>query len=473
MAGIQGFRGRQLRRGDEGYDAARTLYNAMIDRRPALIAQCEDAGDVARAIAHARRRGLPLAVKAGGHSVAGACLNDGGVVVDVSPLKEIAVDRSRRVARVGAGVLWGELDRATQEHGLATTGGRVSTTGVAGFTLGGGSGWLERSYGLSCDNLIAVELVTAAGEHVRATATENADLFWALHGGGGNFGVATAFEFRLHEVGPEVFSGLALYDPRDARELARAVRDFHENGPVEAGVAFGHAPARAEYDFLPAEWRDRVVFFLAGMWNGAPGEGERALRPLIEAAEPIADLFGTYPYVEFQRMIDDPPGFRNWWTAEYLHELADEAIDALCAYSEQIPSGYSQMFVVAWGGAVASPEPGPLAGRDAAYVVHPFCMWKERARDAEHIAWGKRVREVCAPWATGATYLNFIGDEGGERVRAAFGQAYERLVQVKTAWDPDNVFSGNQNIEPAAAPVARRRVVRGGATLAGSPSRRA
>ena len=292
---IDGFDGRQLRPRDSGYDEARSLYNAMIDRRPALIAQCVDSADVARAIAYARRAELPLAVKAGGHSVAGVCLNDGGVVIDVSPLTEIAVEPERRVARVGAGVRWGELDGATQAHSLATTGGRVSTTGVAGLTLGGGSGWLERSYGLSCDNLLAVELVTAVGELVRASETENPELFWALHGGGGNFGVATAFEFRLYPVGPEVYSGLAVYDPADAGQLIHAIRDFHDGGPPQAGVAFGHAHRPDEYDFLPEEWRTRVVFLVVAMWNGAPAEGARALRPLIDAAEPIADLFGATP----------------------------------------------------------------------------------------------------------------------------------------------------------------------------------
>ena len=453
MGPIHGFQGQQLTPRDGGYDEARTVYNAMIDRRPALIARCEGPEDVARAIAYARRRGLPLAVKGGGHSVSGACLNDGGVVIDVGPMREITVDPRLRTARAGAGLRWGEFDVATQEHGLATTGGRVSTTGVAGLTLGGGSGWLERSYGLACDNLIAVELVTADGELVRASAVENPDLFWALHGGGGNFGVATAFEFRLHPVGPEVYGGLAVYDPADARELTRAIRDFHDGGPTRAGMAFGHAPAREEYDFLPAEWRDRLTFLLVGMWNGPAPEGELMLRPLIEAAEPIADLFGTYPYTEFQRMIDDPPGFRNWWTAEYVNELTDEAVEALCAYGERIPAGYSQSFVIPWGGAVAAGGDGatPLANRDAAYVVHPFCLWKEPARDGEHVAWGRRVRQAMGRWSTGATYLNFIGNEGEDRVRAAFGASYERLVEVKTAWDPGNVFRGNQNIRPAGA----------------------
>ena len=456
MPALDGFEGRLLRPEDDGYDEARALYNMMIDRRPALIAQCAGPDDVARAIAHARDEGLPLAVKAGGHSVAGMSLVEGGVVVDLCLLKEVEVDPERRVVRAGGGVHWGELDRATQEHGLATTGGRVSTTGVAGLTLGGGSGWLERSYGLACDNLAAVELVTAGGERIRAGESENPELFWALHGGGGNFGVATALELRLHPVGPDVFSGLAVYDPRHARDLVRAVRDFHEGGPAEAGLAFGHAPAREEYDFLPEEWRDRLIFLLVGMWNGAPEEGERALRPLIDAAEPIVDLFGVYPYVEFQKMIDDPPGFRNWWTAEYVNQLPDEALEILCAYGEEIPRGASQLFSIPWGGAVASPGVDtPLANRDAAYVIHPFCLWTDPAHDAEHVAWGKKVREVFEPWATGVTYLNFIGDEGEDRIRKAFGDAYDRLVEVKTAWDPENVFRGNQNIQPARVGVSR------------------
>jgi FAD/FMN-containing dehydrogenase len=446
---IDHFEGRQLQSGDDGYDEARTVYNAMVDRRPALIAQCAGPDDVARAIAYARRRGLSLAVKAQGHSVAGMSLNDEGVVLDVSPLTEIAVDPERRIARVGAGARWADFDQAAQAHGLATTGGRVSTTGVAGLTLGGGSGWLERSYGLACDNLVAVELVTAEGDLVRASESENAELFWALHGGGGNFGVATAFEFRLHPVGPQIYAGLAVYDPREARSLVRAIRDFHDGGSPQAGLAFGHAPARAQYDFLPEEWRTRTVFLLVGMWNGHPEEGRRALRPLIESAEPVADLFGTYPYVEFQRSIDDPPGFRNWWTAEYLTELPDEAIDGLCSYGESIPAGYSQLLVVPWGAGVSVPDgTTPLANRDATYVIHPFMLWTEPERDRELVDWGRRVRDVFAPWATGGTYLNFIGDEGPDRVRAAFGSSYDRLCAVKTAWDPHNVFRGNQNIRP-------------------------
>ena len=453
MRTIGGFEGTQLRPSDPGYDEARALFNAMVDRRPGLIAQCATADDVARAIAHARRERVPLAVRAGGHSVAGLSLCAGGVVVDVRALKQIAVDPQERVARAGAGLTWSEFDHATQEHGLATTGGRVSTTGIAGLTLGGGSGWLERSYGLTCDSLVAVELVTAEGEVVRAAEDEHPDLFWALHGGGGNFGVVTAFAFRLRPVGPELFAGLVAYDPKDGRQVARAFRDYMVDAPDEAGLALAYLTAPPE-EFVPPEWRGKRIMGIAGCWNGPVDEGERALRGLLGSAEPIVDLFGPMPYVQFQCMIDDPPGLRNWWTAEYLSELTGEAADAFCAYSDEMPLSATQSLLVPWGGAVARKRDTPMAQRDAAYVVHPFCVWEGADRDAEHIAWGRRGREVFARWSTGGTYLNFIGDEGSDRVRAAFGPAYDRLAEVKAAWDPDNVFAGNQNIVPARRRMA-------------------
>jgi FAD/FMN-containing dehydrogenase len=454
MGPIPDFRGEQIAPTDGRYDEARSVFNAMVDRRPALIARCAGPDDVARAIAYARREGLPLAVRAGGHSVAGLSLNDGGVVVDVRPMADVTVDAQRRIARCGAGATWGEFDRRTQAFGLATTGGRISTTGVAGLTLGGGSGWLERRYGLTCDNLEAIELVTAAGEIVRASEDENADLFWAMHGGGGNFGVVTAFEFRLHEVGPMIYGGVALFDPADGVTVARAFRDFHSPGPEEAGLALAYLAAPPE-PFVPEEWQGRVMPGIAGMWVGPPEEGEAALRELLGVARPIVNVFGELPYVELQSMIDDPPGKRNWWTAEYLAELPDAAVEAFCAFSEAMPASFTQSLLVPWGGAVASGEAAsPLMTRDAAWVVHPFCVWEGEERDEEHISWGRRGREAMGPWATGGTYLNFIGDEGPDRVRAAFGPAYDRLAAVKAAWDPENLFHGNQNIVPAAVGTA-------------------
>jgi len=408
------------------------------------------------AIAHARRERVPLAVRSGGHSVAGMSLVDGGVVVDVRPMREALVDVPRRRVLAGAGMTWGMLDRVTQDHGLATTGGRVSSTGVAGLTLGGGSGWLERSYGLSCDSLVGAEVVTASGDVVTASEQENPDLLWALRGGGGNFGVVTALELALHEVGPVVFGGLAAYAPGDARAMARAFRDLHRSAPDAAGLGMGYITAPPE-PFIPAEWQGRRMFIVVGMWNGPVEEGERALRGLIETRAPKVDLFGPVPYTELQCMIDDPPGFRHWWTADYLEDLPDQAIDAFCRYSEDMPEGGSQSLMVPWGGAVAraTAETTPMAAREAAWVVHPFAVWDDPARDGEHVDWGRRSHTVFAPWKTGGVYLNFVGDEGHERVRAAFGDAYDRLAEVKARFDPGNVFRGNQNIAPAARVSAR------------------
>jgi FAD/FMN-containing dehydrogenase len=433
--------------GDEGWEEGRTLFNSMIDLRPGAIARVADEDDVAACVSWARRTGTPLAVRAGGHSVAGASLNDGGLVIDMRGFDSIEVDPDARAARAGAGLTWARFDAATQEHGLATTGGRVSTTGIAGLTLGGGSGWLERSYGLACDNLIGAELITASGERVRASEDENPELLWSLRGGGGNFGVVTTLEYRLHPVGPIVFGGLAAYDPAHGRALGAAFRDFHEGGPDQAGLAFGYIAAPPE-EFIPEEWHGRLVAVTAGMWNGPVAEGERALKPLREAVDPIVDLYGEIPYAELQSMIDDPPGKRNWWTAEYLDDVPDDALDAIVAYAEQMPISFTQMLMVPWGGEVARRADSPLAQRNAAYIVHPFGVWDGADRDEEHIAWGRAVRDVLAPWKTGGVYLNFVGDEGEDRVRAAFGDAYERLAAVKEQYDPDNLFRGNQNIRP-------------------------
>ncbi|MGH2967974.1 MAG: FAD-binding oxidoreductase, partial [Solirubrobacteraceae bacterium] len=308
---------------------------------------------------------------------------------------------------------------------------------------------LERRYGLSCDNLEAIEMVTAAGEQVRASDDEHPELFWAMHGGGGNFGVVTALEFRLHEVGPMIYGGLALYDPADGEAVATAFRDFHADAPEEAGLALAYLAAPPE-PFIPEEWHGRVMAGIAGMWAGPLEQGEPALGELLGAARPVVNLIGEMPYAELQSMIDDPPGKRNWWTAEFLSELPDEAVSELCAYSEAMPVSFTQSLLVAWGGAVARGEgTTPLAKRDAAWVVHPFCVWDGEERDAEHIAWGRKGREVFAPWTTGGVYLNFIGDEGSDRISAAFGSAYDRLAAVKATWDPDNLFHGNQNIVPA------------------------
>ncbi len=450
MGPIRGFRGEQVVEGAAGYDAARAVFNGMVDRRPALIARCWDDEDVALALAYARGSELPVAVRGGGHSVAGLGVNDGGVVIDLRALSLVTVDAPLRTARCGAGATWSEFDRRTQAFGLATTGGRISSTGVAGLTLGGGSGWLERRYGLTCDTLAAVDLVTAAGERVRASEDENPELLWALRGGGGNFGVVTALEFRLQEVGPMVYGGLALFDPADARTVAGAFRDFYASAPEEAGLALAFVAAPPA-PFIPPQWHGRVMPGIAGMWAGDPEDGANALSSLLSAARPVANVFGELPYAEMQSLLDEPPGLRNWWTAEYLAELPDAALEEFCDYGAAMPASQTQLLLVPWGGAIARGRDTPLAQRDAPFVIHPFAVWEGAWRDAEHIAWGREVRERFGAWRTGGIYLNFIGNEGQDRVRAAYGPAYDRLATVKAEWDPDNVFRGNQNIVPATA----------------------
>ena len=448
-----GFQGRVIVPEDDGYDEARTLFNAMIDKRPAVIAQCESADDVAAAVRFGRERGLPTAVRSGGHSVAGMSTVDDGLVVDVRRMKAIEVDPAARTARCGTGLTWGEFDQATQEHGLATTGGRVSTTGVAGFTLGGGSGWLERKCGLACDTLIAVELVTADGEHVRASESENPDLFWALHGGGGNFGVATAFEFTLHPVGPIVMAGLMLWPGERGRDVTEAVREVTESAPDELATAVVYLSGPPE-EFVPPELQGQLCCGAAMFWGGEnPEDGEPYAARLRELA-PAVDLVGPMPYAEFQRMIDDPPGLRNYWTGDYLDELSDGAIDVFASHSERMPvPSACQSILFPWGGQVArvSADETPMAQRSAGWVAHPFVLWESAEDDERHIAWGRGISADMKRFASGGVYLNFIGDEGQDRVRDAFGDSYDRLAQIKAQYDPDNFFRLNQNIKPGLA----------------------
>jgi FAD/FMN-containing dehydrogenase len=351
---------------------------------------------------------------------------------------------------VGAGATWADVDRATHLHGLATTGGRVSTTGVAGLTLGGGSGWLERKHGLACDNLLAVELVTADGRLVRASEDEHPELYWAHRGGGGNFGVVTSFEFRLHPLESEVFAGLALYCGEQGRELLALYRDVMRDAPEELSLAYVYLTAPAEPD-VPEHLHGKLVVAIAGMYAGPVEEGERALREVREFGPPEVDFFAPMPYPEFQCMIDDPPGYRNYWTAEHLTDLPDDAIEAIAARSEELPPGPAQLFIVGWGGAVArvSKAASPLAGRDATFVVHPFALWEEAGDDERMIEWARAFRHDLREFATGAVYLNFIGDEGDARVRAGYGQSYERLARVKADWDPENVFRASGNVAPS------------------------
>ncbi|MET7621258.1 FAD-binding oxidoreductase [Streptomyces sp. NPDC005408] len=436
--------------GDPGYDDARAVFNGMIDRHPALIAQCETGPDVGRAIRFGRDNDLEIAVRGGGHSVAGMALTDGGIVVDLRRMHTVVVDPQSRAVRIGGGATMSHLDRATQPHGLATTGGRASTTGVGGFTLGGGSGWLERKWGLACDNLIAVELVTADGDTVHASADENQELFWALHGGGGNFGVATAITLQLHAL-PAMSMVMLIFRPEAGPEVVRAYRDFIESAPDEVGGAVLYLTGPPE-PFIPEHMVGKLALGLLVTYAGTEAEARDVSEPLLglgHEAEVIAEL----PYAELQCMLDDPPNMRNYWSAEYLNGFPDEAVDIYCARAADmpVPTG-TQHAVFPMGGAVAGgPADYPVPWREAPWAVHPFGIWESPDDDKRAKQWVRDVRTDVKPWSIGATYLNFIGHEGQERVVAAYGEDnYKRLAAVKAEYDPGNVFRLNHNIKPAS-----------------------
>ncbi|HLL36049.1 MAG TPA: FAD-binding oxidoreductase [Streptomyces sp.] len=434
--------------GDAGYDEARTVFNAMIDRRPAVIAQCAHEDDVVRAVRFGRELDLNIAVRGGGHSVAGMALNDNGLVVDLRRMHGVTVHPGAEAVRVEGGATMSHLDRATQPYGLATTGGRASTTGVGGFVLGGGSGWLDRWCGLAVDNLLGVELVTADGERVRASADENPDLFWALHGGGGNFGVATALTLRLHEL-PEFSIALLLYRPEAGRQVVRTYRDVLESGPVEASGGLLYLTAPPE-EFVPPHLVGSLVCVVLLTYAGPEEDLRKVAEPLL-ALPHESEVVGAMPYADVQCMIDDPPGMRNYWSAEYLTGAPDDFVDVFCALAQTmpVPTG-TQHVLFPLGGAIADgPAEYPVPYRDSPWAVHPFGIWADPADDRRCIPWVRDVREHVRPWTTGAVYLNFIGDEGADRVRAGLGtENAARLGLLKRRWDPDNVFRFNHNIRP-------------------------
>lgn len=434
---------------DPEYDQARTLFNAMIDKRPAVIARCAGPDDVAAAIAYARDHQLEISVRGGGHAVAGTALTDGGLVVDLSRMTHVEVDPIARVARVSGGATMSHLDRATEPYRLATTGGRVSTTGVGGFTLGGGTGWLDRMFGLACDNLIEVDLVTADGRRITASEREHPELFWALHGGGGNFGVATSLTLRLHPL-PQFSAAILLWEGSVAEAPLRTFRDVIEAGPDElgGGVLYLTAP---EEEFVPQRLVGKLAMLALVTFAGSEPALREHIAPLLGLA-PDAEVVMELPYADLQSMLDDPPGNRNYWSAEHLAGLPDEAAAAFHQSSRTMPVPTSTQNALFPGGGVAARSEAdyPLPWRRAPWVAHPFGVWADVADDERVVSWVRDVRRAVTPWATGDVYLNFIGDEGGARVQAGYGSHdWERLVAVKREYDPDNVFHLNHNIDPA------------------------
>jgi FAD/FMN-containing dehydrogenase len=451
-----GFAGQVLTPADgAAYDAARAVFNGMFNRRPAMIARVTTAADAAAALDFALRAGLQVAVRGGGHSVAGYSTIDDGLVIDLGPMKGIEIDLARRRARVEPGVTWGEFDAVAQQHGLATTGGRMTTTGVAGFTLGSGSGWLERLHGFACDNLVSAEVLLADGSMVSASRETNAELFWGLCGGGGNFGIVTSFEFQLHRVGPLIYAGMVLYPRDQAPQVCRNTRDFLQHAPCEiaGGVLLMHFPPAP---FVPPELVGRPAVAVLTAYFGDPSDGPKVLASVRQFGNPAIDLYQEMPYLQFQQITDagNPPGRRNYWRSDALRDLPDEAIDAFIACAAAAPSPASVMILSRVGGAIDDlPEDAAsVTGRGQPWMYHCYGIWTEPADDARGIAWARATEEAMRPWSTTSVALNFVSEVDDDRVRATFGaEKYRRLVALKDRYDPRNVFRMNQNIKPSNA----------------------
>ncbi len=447
--------GQLVRPGDVTYDEARSVWNGMIDLRPAAIAQCASTEDVREALGVVRATGLPLAVRGGGHNVAGFGTIDDGIVIDLSPMNSVTVDPITRRVRVGGGATLGDLDAATQAHGLVVPAGVVSETGVAGLTLSGGLGWVRRMWGLTCDNLVGAELVTAAGDVIRVDETTDPELLWGLRGGGGNFGVVTELEYEAHVLGPDVFFTFAMYRLDDARHvLAEHERIVGELGDVVSTIAvLGHVPPVEDF---PAEIHEAPFVAVLGLFAGTVEDGERALRPLRKLTEPLVDLSGRMPFVDVQKIYDPdyPAGHRYYWKSANLPALPPPAVDILVDQLRRAPSKHSTIDIWLNGGAISRvPEDATaFSGRSGLYVLGLESNWEEPADDETNVAWARGVLAAIEEHASGGAYLNFPGflEEGQSLVRASLGANYERLAVLKRRLDPENLFRRNANVEPAS-----------------------
>jgi len=436
--------------GDAGYEKARTVWNAMVDRRPACIVHCASADDVADALRIARQHELQISVRGAGHNIAGTAVCDGGLMIDLSPMKTVRIDAEKKLARVGPGATLAEFDAAAQKHALATPVGINSTTGISGLTLGGGFGWLTRKYGLTIDNLVSAQMVDARGEKLALSASANPDLFWAIRGGGGNFGVVTEYEYRLHGVGPEILAGLIVFPFSQAKQVLRQYREFVKSIPEELNVwvVLRQAPP---LPFLPAEVHGKEVIVLPMFYAGDAKTGEKLIAPLRKFGDAHGEHIGAMPYVAWQQAFDPllTPGARNYWKSHNFTELQDGAIDAALEYVTKLPSPECEIFIGLVSGAPNRVAENAMAysGRDAKFVMNVHARWQTPDGDESCIAWARKFFEAAKPFASGGAYVNFMTADEGDRVRAAYGANYARLASIKKQYDPENVFRANQNIK--------------------------
>jgi len=437
--------------GDPRYDEVRRIWNAMIDRRPAVIVQCTTADDVPHAIQWARQNGLEISVRGAGHNIAGNAVCEGGLMIDLSPMKAVRVDAAKKRAYVEPGATLADFDNAVQTHALATPVGINSTTGIAGLTLGGGFGWLTRKYGMTVDNLTSVEMVTADAKRVRARERENRDLFWAVRGGGGNFGVATQFEFELHPVGPQVLAGLIVFPLDQAKQVLKQYREFATSAPEELSVwaVLRQAPP---LPFLPKAVHGKEIVVLAIFYCGDIGAGEKAIAPLRGFGKAHGEHIGAQPYVQWQKAFDPllTPGARNYWKSHNFRELRDETLDTMIGFGGKLPSPQCEIFIAHIAGAANRVPADAMAygHRDARFVMNVHGRWDDAMQDAACIGWARAFFDATAPHASGGTYVNFMTEDESGRATAAYGANYARLADIKKRYDPENVFHLNQNIKP-------------------------
>jgi FAD/FMN-containing dehydrogenase len=435
---------------DPSYNEVRKIWNAMIDRRPAVIIQCAEADDVPHAISYARDNGLEISIRGGGHNIAGSALCDNGLMIDFSNMTAVKVDAQKRRAYVEPGATLGDFDKAVQAHGLATPVGINSTTGIAGLTLGGGFGWLTRKYGMTIDNLVSAEMVAADGRKIRVSKDENTDLFWAIRGGGGNFGVVTQFEFALYPVGPEILAGLLVFPIDQAKQVLEKYREFVKSAPEELSVwvVLRKAPP---LPFLPGKVHGKEVVVLAIFYAGDIAEGEKLIDPLRSFGDAYGEHIGIQPYVQWQQIFDPllTPGARNYWKSHNFIELSDGALNSIIKFVRKIPSPQCEIFLGLLAGAANRVSSNAMAygHRDAKFVLNVHGRWDEAAQDEICIAWARAFFEATASYASAGAYVNFMTEDEGDRVAAAYGMNYARLKQVKKKYDPENIFHNNQNIK--------------------------